>query len=102
MTKVKEHIKVAELLVRKKLGMLTDEQMKDLQKWEAAEDHQKIEDDILNPRSYEEWTKQVDGVDVSVEWTMFRNRMQRTATREKVVRLNVIRMISAVAAVVFT
>jgi len=101
MTKVKEHIKVAELLVRKKLGMLTDEQMKDLQKWEAAEDHQKIEDDILNPRSYDEWTKQVEDVDVSVEWTMFLNRMQRTTTRKQVVRLNVIRAISAVAAVVF-
>jgi len=101
MTKIKEQIKVAELLVRKKFDMLTEEQTKDLHRWEEIDDHQKIEDDILNPRSYTEWTKQVDDVDVAVEWTMFLNRMKRTNKRGNVFRLNIIRTMAAVAAVVF-
>ncbi|WP_120272290.1 FecR family protein [Mangrovibacterium diazotrophicum] len=98
MTKVKEQIKIAGLLARKMLGMLTEEQLRDLQKWEEAGDNRKVEADILQPGAFDAWNKQMDNLDVSTQWTMYLNRMQRTTTRKKVIRLNIIRTVSAVAA----
>ncbi|WP_163710064.1 FecR family protein [Mangrovibacterium lignilyticum] len=99
MTKVKEHIRIAGLLARKMLGMLTDEQRVHLQKWEESDDNKKVAEDILQPRSFDDWNRQMDNLDVSGQWTTFLNRMQKTSVRRNVIRLKIIRTVTAVAAV---
>jgi len=99
MTKVKEHIRIAGLLARKMLGMLTDEQRVRLQKWEESDDNKKVAEDILQPQSFETWNRQMDNLDVSGQWTTFLNRMQKTSVQRNVIRLKIIRTLTAVAAV---
>ncbi len=99
MTKVKEQIRIAGLLVRKKFRMLTDEQAVELEQWENTDNNKAVGEEILNDASFAAWNKKVDSLDVSTQWVVFLNRMQKVPTNRKVIRLNFLRTVAAVAAV---
>lgn len=100
MTKIKEQIRIAALLACRKLGVLSEAQNEELKQWEAAGGHDKVVRHIMNYNSFREWNSRMDELEVNEQWSAFLSRMQAIRAQKRQARVRVIRLYSAVAAVV--
>ncbi len=99
MKKIQEQFKYAKLFVAKLLGSLDDQETKELNKWEEDDRNQKLQHNILNSETFEDWNNAINKIDKEEQWQNFICRMNADQNKGKVVKLKIYKTIASVAAV---
>tara|TARA_R110001606_G_scaffold399236_1_gene582628 strand:- start:29185 stop:30387 length:1203 start_codon:yes stop_codon:yes gene_type:complete len=99
MKEIIKQIEHSKLIAGKVLDSLNDIEEKQYNEFKNDEQNQKIIQNILNKKEFEEWNHQMDGIDALKEWKQFVNKMQEPKKKGRVVKMRVLKAISSIAAI---
>ena len=100
MNAIDERIGYSKLLTARVLGSLSKEKKNTLEQWELIGTNKEVSKDILNAQNFSNWERKKKEIDTQEEWRAFLLRMEDSTKKStKVRRLNAIKWMSAIAAI---
>jgi len=99
MKEINKKIELSKLLAGKMLNSLNDEQEAMLEKFNEDSDNEKIVQDILDFKNFDDWNRKQAAISTSKEWGHFVKNMKASGNRGKVIKMKVVKTISAIAAI---
>lgn len=100
MDDINKQIGYSKLLTARVLGSLSKEKKNTLEQWELIGTNKEVSKDILNAQNFSNWERKKKEIDTQEEWRAFLLRMEDSTKKStKVRRLNAIKWMSAIAAI---
>ncbi|WP_439185545.1 FecR family protein [Carboxylicivirga taeanensis] len=98
MKEIKEQIDIAQLLVKRVLGTIGDNERQQLEQWEKKDGNKALADTIIDSHNYKLWNKKYNSIDAPNEWSRFVQRMTNKPSKSRLMRLRVFKAVATVAA----